>query len=586
MFERLHRQMTLFCAAVTGIILVVMTLLCLFLSEASIRQNHYQSFLNELNSVISYLENQTVISNQWLAKTEDDNRLVLDVYDNGAPLLYNSLAAIQPEREKLVEQAKRQAAEEYGLDISLPVSNSVLSKYTEFSNEVIKNVGGKENISGVVHCMTRLRLNVKDKSKVNVEAVKEVKGAIGAQFSGEQFQIIIGQHVSEIYPEFCEISGIEKTKSIEENLDKEPFDFKKIPGKVLDFISGSIAPILPIMMGAGLFKMLYAMLGPDLFNVMNVEHPFMKMISIVGNCGFYFMPIFVAWSTAKKVNTSIPMALLLGALLIDPNILSIVTTGEPFKMYGILSMPLVNYAQTLLPTLLTVWVLQYVFKFFDNVIPKSFKIMGVPFCTLFIMIPLMFCGLAPIGNWLGEGMSWVITTLYDVAGPLAIALVSAVFPFLIATGMHVAVGQIGLVNMTTAGFDPVVFVGMNIAYYAMSGMIVAYLIRAKGEEKQMAGVNAVTLIVGGISEPTIFGVLVRNKKAMIVQVIGSAIAGLVGGFLGVTVYSFGATNFMTILQFAGGPGQDFINACIACGIAFIVPLVLGLMIGFLSLIHI
>lgn len=455
-----------------------------------------------------------------------------------------------------------------------------MAKYTEFCNEVIKNVGGKENISGVVHCMTRLRLNVKDKSKVNVEAVKEVKGAIGAQFSGEQFQIIIGQHVSEIYPEFCEISGIEKTKSIEENLDKEPFDFKKIPGKVLDFISGSIAPILPIMMGAGLFKMLYAMLGPDLFNVMNVEHPFMKMISIVGNCGFYFMPIFVAWSTAKKVNTSIPMALLLGALLIDPNILSIVTTGEPFKMYGILSMPLVNYAQTLLPTLLTVWVLQYVFKFFDNVIPKSFKIMGVPFCTLFIMIPLMFCGLAPIGNWLGEGMSWVITTLYDVAGPLAIALVSAVFPFLIATGMHVAVGQIGLVNMTTAGFDPVVFVGMNIAYYAMSGMIVAYLIRAKGEEKQMAGVNAVTLIVGGISEPTIFGVLVRNKKAMIVQVIGSAIAGLVGGFLGVTVYSFGATNFMTILQFAGGPGQYFINACIACGIAFIVPLVLGLMIGF------
>ena len=215
-----------------------------------------------------------------------------------------------------------------------------MAKYTEFCNEVIKNVGGKENISGVVHCMTRLRLNVKDKSKVNVEAVKEVKG--GAQFSGEQFQIIIGQHVSEIYPEFCEISGIEKTKSIEENLDKEPFDFKKIPGKVLDFISGSIAPILPIMMGAGLFKMLYAMLGPDLFNVMNVEHPFMKMISIVGNCGFYFMPIFVAWSTAKKVNTSIPMALLLGALLIDPNILSIVTTGEPFKMYGILSMPLVN----------------------------------------------------------------------------------------------------------------------------------------------------------------------------------------------------------------------------------------------------
>ena len=109
-----------------------------------------------------------------------------------------------------------------------------MAKYTEFCNEVIKNVGGKENISGVVHCMTRLRLNVKDKSKVNVEAVKEVKGAIGAQFSGEQFQIIIGQHVSEIYPEFCEISELKK-KSIEENLDKEPFDFKKDSRKSLRF---------------------------------------------------------------------------------------------------------------------------------------------------------------------------------------------------------------------------------------------------------------------------------------------------------------------------------------------------------------
>ena len=120
-----------------------------------------------------------------------------------------------------------------------------MAKYTEFCNEVIKNVGGKENISGVVHCMTRLRLNVKDKSKVNVEAVKEVKGAIGAQFSGEQFQIIIGQHVSEIYPEFCEISGIEKTKSIEENLDKEPFDFKKIPGLLPHFSESTSDELFP-----------------------------------------------------------------------------------------------------------------------------------------------------------------------------------------------------------------------------------------------------------------------------------------------------------------------------------------------------
>ena len=205
-----------------------------------------------------------------------------------------------------------------------------MAKYTDLCNQILENVGGKENVSQAVHCMTRLRLNLKDRSQVDMDAVKGIKGVLGAQFSGEQFQIIIGQHVSEVYPEFCGIAGLGQTAAIDENLDnKEPFDIKKVPAKILDYVSGSIAPTLSIMMGAGFFKMFYAILGPDLLNLMANESPLMQTLYIVGNAGFYFMPIFVAWGAAKKLNTSVALAMLLSCLLIDPNILNIVTAEIP-----------------------------------------------------------------------------------------------------------------------------------------------------------------------------------------------------------------------------------------------------------------
>lgn len=456
-----------------------------------------------------------------------------------------------------------------------------MAKYTDLCNQILENVGGKENVSQAVHCMTRLRLNLKDRSQVDMDAVKGIKGVLGAQFSGEQFQIIIGQHVSEVYPEFCGIAGLGQTAAIDEKLDnKEPFDIKKVPAKVLDYVSGSIAPMLPIMIGAGFFKMFYAILGPDLLNLMPNESNLMQTLYMIGNAGFYFMPIFVAWGAAKKINTSFAMALLLSCLLIEPNILNIVTAGEPFNIYGFLPMQLNNYTQSVLPSLLMVWVLSYVFKFFDKYVPKAVKIIGVPFCTLVVMVPLMFCVLAPIGNWIGMLLSAFFDTLFKVAGPVAIALLGAFWPFLVATGMHTAIVQIALLNLTTLGYDPIVLAGANIANYALMGMTLAYFLRTKGEEKQMASANVVTLIVGGISEPTLFGILLRNKRAMACQIIGGFMGGLVGGILGVAVYTPGASNFLTVLQYAGGPGSNLIYACIAAVTAFAGALAVGIVIGF------
>ena len=200
-----------------------------------------------------------------------------------------------------------------------------MAKYEELCSQILEHIGGKENVKSAVHCMTRLRIDYVNKDKIDVEAVKGIKGVLGSQFSAGQYQIIIGQQVSNVYPEFCEMAGITAGAAVDENLDsKEPFDIKKVPSKVLDYLSGSIASMIPIMMGTGFFKLFYTLLGPDMLNVFSNESAVMQSIYLVGNAGFYFMPVFVAYGAAKKLNTNIALALLLGVLLVDPNWTNIV----------------------------------------------------------------------------------------------------------------------------------------------------------------------------------------------------------------------------------------------------------------------
>lgn len=455
-----------------------------------------------------------------------------------------------------------------------------MAKYEELCTQILENVGGKENITSAVHCMTRLRINYKDQSKINVDTIKGIKGVLGAQFSGTQFQVIIGQHVSDVYPEFCAMAGVGTAAAIDENLDKEPFDIKKVPAKVLDYVSGSIAPILPIMMGAGWFKLFYSLLGPSLLNVLPETNDFMRILYIVGEAGFYFMPVFIAWSAAQKMKTSIPLSLLMGTLLVDPKILEIVAAGEPFKMYGLIPMPLNNYTSSLVPILLSVWALSYVFKFANKIVPNSIKIIGVPLLTLFVMVPLTFCGLAPIGNWISNGLMYFFSWLYGTVGFLAVALIAGFWMYLVATGMHVAIIQIALINITTLGYDPIVLAGSQVANVALMGMTVAYFLRTKGEEKQLAATNAITLLVGGISEPTLFSVLLRNKRAMVSYTIGGLLGGLFVGLTHAAIYTMGASNILCVLTYAGGPGKNFIYGAIGCAIGFVVSLIVGLITGF------
>lgn len=452
-----------------------------------------------------------------------------------------------------------------------------MAKYEKLCEDIIVQVGGKENISFATHCMTRLRMNVKDKGKVNQDEIKKIKGILGCQFSGEQFQIIIGQHVDEVYVEFAKMVGVQLQDKIDENLDekKEKFSWKSLPTKILDVISGCATPVLPIITASGIIKLIVALLGESMFNILPASSDFMTLLTFVGDAGLYFFPVYIAWSASKKFNTNTPIALFLGAILIHPTLLQIVEKGTAFSVYGV-PMTMVKYTSQFLPSILIVWIMSYVYKFFNEKSPKSLKIILVPTCTILVMLPLALCVFGPLANLLGQGLAAFFKQLHSLIGPFAIGLIGALWYFLVATGMHQALIPIAITEMTLNGSDSMIFVGSKAATYAIMGLSIAYLIRCKKEDKALASTNAVTLILGGISEPTIYSVLLRYKQAIIVQLIAGFVGGVLGGMFNVGVYFFGSSNVLTGLAF----GKDIVLGMTACGVSFVIALVLGVILGF------
>lgn len=449
-------------------------------------------------------------------------------------------------------------------------------KYEKLCNEMIKYVGGKDNISFATHCMTRLRMNVKDQTKVNQEELKKVNGVLGCQFSGGQFQVIIGQHVDEVYKEFIQLTGLESQLQIDENLEEDKkISIKELPNQIIDAVSGCVTPILPIITATGIIKLLAALLSESMLNILPATNDFMVLLNFVGNAGFYFFPIFVAWAASKKFNTNTPIAMFICAILIHPTLLEMVVNGTQFTVYGI-PMTLVNYISQFLPSILIVWVMSYVYKWIDQVSPKSLKIILVPTCTMLIMLPIALCIVGPLANLVGQGLAAFFTGLYNLAGPIAIGLIGASWYFLVATGMHQALIALATTMIANMGSDSIILVGAKAGSYALMGLSVAYLIRCKKEEKAIASTNTITLLIGGISEPTIFSMLLRYKKAMLIQVIAGFVGGIVLGFSNVSIYFFGASNILTGLAF----GKDIVLASIGCIVSFVTALVLGVILGF------
>lgn len=270
--------------------------------------------------------------------------------------------------------------------------------YQKIAEGVLANVGGKDNVASATHCMTRLRLTFKDKSKVNSDAIKGLTGVLGINWAGEQLQVIIGQAVPKVYDAVLAM-GVAGGGSIDENLDenltKEKLTPKVVGNKILDYLSGSMVQMIPLIMASGLFRTLAVVMGPQMFNLWAADSGIYTFFyTTLYEAGFYFLPIYLGYCAAKKVGANPLLGLLSGGILIAPSIITAATAGTTINVYG-LDITAANYSQSVLPIILTIPVLAVVEKFMKKHVPEVLSTLFTPFFTMIVVVPIELIVLAP-----------------------------------------------------------------------------------------------------------------------------------------------------------------------------------------------
>ena len=461
----------------------------------------------------------------------------------------------------------------------------------QIAQSVLELVGGAENVSIATNCMTRLRLTLKDNGKADVEAIKKVKGVLGCQFSGSQLQVIIGQNVPKVLDEFVAISGVTKGAAVDENLDapeqKEPFNIKKLPNIILDYLSGSMTQLIPLIMAGGLFRTFAVVLGPQMLGLITETDPtYTFFYTTLYEGAFTFLPIYLGYAAAKKLGASPALGMLMGGILMAPSIVSAAGEGGSgiISVYGI-QIAAANYQQTVLPIVLTMPVLYFVEKFFKKHMPDVLSTVFTPFCTMIVTVPLSLIILAPIGNEIGNLIATLIFGLADMGGIgvlLVMAILGAFWQLFVIAGMHMPVILLAIVQITAAGYDPFLFVSTNCAMTAVWGCAFGAFLRLKDkDEKGLALGYVISAIAGGVTEPALFGVLLRYRRTMLGMFIGGAIGAVASGIMGVTYYmAGGSSNFMVFLNYVQGGTQNVIMAIAGMAISFVIAAVVVFLTGF------
>ena len=455
-------------------------------------------------------------------------------------------------------------------------------KCTELSTRIIELVGGKENVEHVLHCASRLRFNLKDYDKADVDTLNKTSGVVRAINQQGQLQVIIGPEVAEVYNEICRQGDFEVQAAVDEAPDA-PKDrsLKGIGLAIIDAVSACVNPVLPVIIAAGMVKLIVTLLGPAFLGILNEGTDLHTLLSFVGDAGFYFFPIFVAYAGARKFGCSVPLALLIGGILLHPTYNAIVSAGQPFTVYG-LPVVLTSYASNFIPMILITWVMSYIEKWITKVCPASLKSLLVPTCTLLIMLPLSFCVLGPIGTVVGQGIAAAMQWMHDTFGGLSTAIVGAFWMLLVGTGMHQALIAIALGQMATIGYDDSIMVGALIAAFACFAIAGAYTLKTKDPQERSIGASYfITSVFGGIWEPTIFGVMFKYTKSLLYVFAGGFIGGLIAGVMGAKVYFFsGLGNVFCLLGFAGEDPRSIVWATVACVVTFVVTFALAMIFGF------
>lgn len=459
-------------------------------------------------------------------------------------------------------------------------------KYEQLAREIIKNVGGRENVNSVVHCITRLRFKLKDESKANTDVLKNMDDVVTVMKSGGQYQVVIGNHVPDVYKAVVEAGGFSSAAPAEEAANTNLFN------RFIDIISSIFTPVLGVLAATGMIKGFNAMFVA--FGWIDNTSGTYQILNAIGDALFFFFPIFLGYTAIKKFGGSPFMGMAIGAALVYPA-LSGLTAGKPlYTLFAgtmfespvfitFLGIPviLMNYSSSVIPIILAAFFASKVEKGFKKIIPDVVKTFIVPFATLLVVVPLTFIVIGPVATWAGQLLGQATLSIYNLSPVIAGLFIGGLWQVFVIFGLHWGLVPIAINNLTVSGADPVVAMSFA-ASFAQIGAVLAIWMKIKDQKMKTLSIPSFISGIFGVTEPAIYGITLPLKKPFIISCIGGAVGGAILGFSKTQLYMFGGLGvfgFPSFIDPANGLTFGFWGSLIAVAVAFGLTFVLTLLFG-------
>lgn len=430
-------------------------------------------------------------------------------------------------------------------------------QYVTLAKDIVRLVGGKENVTNSFHCQTRVRFSLTDEAKADQAAIEKLDGVISVLRSGGQFQVVIGPQVADVYEEIEPLLDIKASDA-----DAAPAEKKGVFEVIVDFISGTFQPIIPALSGAGMVKAVMALLV--VFNLIDKTSQTYYMLNLFSDGVFYFLPILLAFCEAQKLKCNPILAAGVAAMMLHPNWSALVTAGDPVNFFGVIPFTLASYGSSVIPIILVIFVQSYVEKFLNKHIAKSVNLVFVPMITFIVMGTLAFSVLGPLGYLAGKALASVFTFLAENAAWAPAVLIGGLCPVMVMFGLHNGIAPLGVMQMSQLGYDSIWGPGNIVSNMcqATAGLVVA--LRTKDPRiKQTAGSGSITAFMG-ITEPILYGVNLPKKYPLVAAMIGGAAGGLYAGLTHTHRFATGSGGLPAILLYIGDDTlQYMINIIIA-----------------------
>lgn len=429
-----------------------------------------------------------------------------------------------------------------------------MGKYQQLAETIVTEVGGKENIISLTHCVTRLRFKLKDENKANDETIKQLEGVVTVMKSGGQYQVVIGNHVSDVYADVMPLIGEVNTTAQSDTGKKESlFD------RFINVISGIFQPVLGLMSAAGMLKglnILFSILG--LYSETSGVYIFLAGIS---DALFMYLPVILGYTAAKKFNLKPLMGVLLGLALCYPalQLSTLSEVGKPLytlfegSMFSspvyldIFGIPLisVDYTSTVIPVILIVYFASFCQRLFDRVIPDVVKFFIAPMLTMVVALTIGFLVIGPIATFGSNLIAEGVLAVRNFSPMLSGALVGFFWQILVIFGLHWGIIPIYVNNIATLGYDNVMM-PFFAATFAQTAVVFAMMLKTKDKQLKRMAFPSVISGIFGITEPAIYGITLPRKTPFIISCIASGVAGAYYGFANLREYIFGG---MGIFEF-------------------------------------